>query len=93
MDGGETEALDATELAAIEAELPEEQRLVVQDYWEWVIMECRAELADAPRPASWRVARPEMPRRVGHGARRAVVAVVRELSGSRAAGSGGSEAA
>jgi len=33
MDGRETEALDAAELAAIEAELPEEQQLAVQDYW------------------------------------------------------------
>jgi hypothetical protein len=93
MDGRETEALDAAELVAIEAELPEEQQLAVQDYLERVITECHAEIADAPRPPSWLVARTEGQRRIRREARRAAVAVVRELPVRRAADPGGSEAA
>jgi hypothetical protein len=93
MDGSETEILDAAELAAIEAALPEEQRLAVRDYWERVITECGAEIADAPRPTSWLVARTNGQRRIRRGARRAAVAVVRKLPVRRVSDPGGSEAA
>jgi hypothetical protein len=90
MDGHEP---DAAELAAIEAELPDDQRLAVRDYWEHIIAECRAEAADAPRPTSWLVASTAQQRHIRREARRAAVAAVRALPVRRTPGPSGSEAA
>jgi hypothetical protein len=84
---------DAAELAAIEAQLPDEQRLAVRDFWEHVIAECRTEVADAPRPTSWLVASTAEQRRIRREARRAAVAAVRALPVRRTPGPSGSEAA
>lgn len=90
MDGLEPEP---AALAAIEADLPEEQRLTVRDYWERVIAECRHEVADAPRPTSWLVARTGEQRRIRREARRTAVAMVRQLPTRRPTDPTGSEAA
>lgn len=92
MDGMESQP-DPAELAAIEAELPEEHRLAVRDYWERVIAECRKEVADAPRPTSWLLAKTGDQRRIRREARRTAVAMVRQLPVRRPTGPTGSEAA
>ncbi|HEV7453581.1 MAG TPA: hypothetical protein VGO16_19840 [Pseudonocardiaceae bacterium] len=95
MDGHEPEPAEpsAAEWAAIEAELPDEQRLAVRDFWEHVIAECRAEVADAPRPTSWLVASAAEQRHIRREARRVAVAAVRALPVRRTPGPSGSEAA
>jgi hypothetical protein len=90
MDGHEP---DAAELAAIEAELPDEQRLAVREFWEHVIAECRAEVIDAPRPTSWLVTSTAQQRHIRREARRAAVAAARALPVRRTPGPSGLEAA
>ncbi|MQA16164.1 MAG: hypothetical protein GEV09_19055 [Pseudonocardiaceae bacterium] len=68
------------ELAAMEGvRLSEPDRLLVCEYWERVIGECYAQVADARRPTSWLVSRTAEQRRERRAARRAAGAVVREL--------------
>lgn len=83
----------AAELAATNAVLPEYQQRVVREYWERLIEECYAQVADGPRPTSWLATRTEEQRRQRRAARRAAGAVVRELPVRRASGPDEREAA
>jgi hypothetical protein len=81
---GGTEIAPA-ELAAMESvRLCASDRRAVQEYWERVIEECRAEVAQAPRPTSALLDGSAAERRRRRRERRAVVAVVRELPVRRA---------
>lgn len=67
------------ELAAVEAELDDDQRAVVRAYWERLIERCRVEVVGAPGPTSALLDGTAAERRRRRMERRAVVSVVRAL--------------
>jgi hypothetical protein len=68
------------ELAAMEsARLSDSERLALREYWDQMIEECRAEVAQAPEPTSALVDGSAAERRRRRMERRAVAAIVREL--------------
>ena len=82
----------AAELAATEAALPEYQRRAVRDYWDRLIEQCYAEVADAPRPTSALLDGSAAERRRRRMERRVLAALIRSLPVHQA-GADGSEAA